>query len=707
MNMVLKLNPRILKLAVLGVILSLYSGNITPLLAQFPLKWDKTMGGDRYEELNAIQPAHGGIVLGGSSNTNFSFGQPGDFSYNMWVAGLDPDGQLLWEYVYGGDQDERLWELIQTADGGFLAGGYSLSGANGDKSEPSRGDMDVWIIKLDAQGQLEWDRTFGGAGRDELFAILERPGGGYWLGCHSTSDASGDKTEDSRGGQDLWLLQLDADGQLEWDETIGGDNFDQIHDLEWAPDGNLYLSGGTFSAPGSGEVGPMAEGGALDFWLIKFDPASRSVLWDKRYGGTGEDFAYAICVSRTGNLYLGGRSASPSAPPSTENNGREATNFGGYSDFWMLELDAAGNKLREWSFGGSGLDDLYYIHETAQGRLVVGGVTDSGLSGNKTVPSRGGYDYWLICLEADGQPAWQQAIGGPGNEALTKIAQMAGGSFLFGGHSDGDAGFEKTEDGLGGNDFWLVATACDLEAGILRLNEAAICDDEPVELAVQIDGCDNCAIRWSNGATTETVELPGASGQTVWVEVWDELGCYASDTLVLEAAPPPAVELGPADTLIRQGDIISLGGGSAPDWTFAWSNGETTPSINVSEGGTYALTVTFPGGCTATDLIFVEVIRTSAVWVPNAFSPNNDGLNDYVNVYTDESVRRIVTFQIANRWGELVFRRDDYPPTFETDGWDGFWRGEDAGTGVFTWFTVVEFLDGAQQLFEGNVTVVR
>lgn len=129
--------------------------------------------------------------------------------------------------------------------------------------------------------------------------------------------------------------------------------------------------------------------------------------------------------------------------------------------------------------------------------------------------------------------------------------------------------------------------------------------------------------------------------------------------------------------------------------------------LEIREGGVYSVTVTVPGGCTATDAILVQVVRKSAVYVPNAFSPNYDGLNDYVNVYTDESVRRVVTFQIADRWGSLVFRRDDYPPIFETDGWDGTWRGEEIGPGVFTWFTVVEFIDGAQQLFEGNVTVLR
>jgi gliding motility-associated-like protein len=693
-------------MAVLGILWLLFLPG-TRLRAQLPLAWDRTYGDARYEELNAVQTTANGILLGGSSNSEFPFGRPGDQSWNFWIAKLDFDGNLLWQYVYGGNKDERLWMLLPTSDGGYLAGGHSYSDPSGDKTEACRGDMDVWIVKLNADGELVWEKTYGSAVRDELFSAVELPGGGFLLGCHSTSDAGGEKSEASRGDQDLWILEVDATGTKIWDKTIGGDKFDQIHDVEWAADGDIYLSGGTASTPGTGEVSTMAARGSLDFWLIKFNLATRSIVWDRRYGGTGEDFAYALCVSRFGKLYLGGHSNSPNAPPPAEDNGREAAYYGGFSDYWLLELDLQGNKQNEWSFGGALHDDLYYVHEDPQGRLLLGGFSDSDVSGNKTTPARGGYDYWLVCLDPTGQYAWQQTVAGPGNDALTKIARRPNGAIVLGGHSDSNAGFEKTENAHGVVDFWVVSTDCDVAVDIVGLGQPSPCGVDTLHYAVEVSGCDNCTLRWQHGATGATLDVPPGVQDTFIVEAWDEIGCYAADTLIALPPPPPGVELGPADTIIAQGTTLTLGGALPAAIRYEWNTGDTTAALVVPGAGTYAVTVTFDGGCTATDAINISEQRRPAVYVPNVFSPNLDGRNDYVGIYGNETVRRVVTFQISDRWGNLVFRRDDYAPNFENDGWNGKWKNRPADMGVYGWFAIIEFDDGEQQLFEGNVTVLR
>ena len=112
-------------------------------------------------------------------------------------------------------------------------------------------------------------------------------------------------------------------------------------------------------------------------------------------------------------------------------------------------------------------------------------------------------------------------------------------------------------------------------------------------------------------------------------------------------------------------------------------------------------------GCSAVGRIQINVAKKSAVWVPNVFSPNGDGHNDYVSIFADESVREVRTFQIADRWGTLCFRRDHFPPDYATDGWDGVYRGRPAPPGVYSWFAEIEFLDGSRDLFEGSVTIVR
>ncbi len=672
------------------------------LSAQPILAWDRTLGGSSWDELNGLLTLPDGIIAAGSSRSG-----PGNGSWNFLIVKLDFEGNVLWQRTYGGNEDDRLWSVIQTSDGGFLAGGHSYSGISGDKTQPSRGDMDVWILKLDAQGQLEWERAWGGLYRDELFSILETPGGGYVLGCNSWSDAGPDKTEPSRGEQDFWLIGIDNQGNKLWDKTIGGSGYDQINDLAWAPDGHIYLSGGTVSDGSTGDLGIEPSLGGMDFWLGKFDLNTRQLLWDHRFGGSGEDYAYALLLSRSGDkLYLGGRSGSAPTPVTPFNNGKDSPFYYGDSDYWLLELDLNGQKIREWSFGGPGLDDLYSIQENILGHLVIGGVSDSGASGNKTVPSRGGYDYWLLGFDPDGGILWQRSVGGVANDALTHVTLRADGSYVVGGHSQSDIGFEKTENNLGLNDFWVLYFECDLEIEIAQTGIPSACDAEPILLNAEIPGCDFCVYDWNTGSNDAAIEIPNGMADSFSVTVFDEFGCVAFDTVFIEIPPPPQISLGPADTIIVEGKTLTLGSFD-PDYQYLWNTGEATPTIRVTEPGDYSVTVTDAAGCTATAQIRVEVSYKGNVYVPNVFSPNLDGYNDYLSIFTDENVRRIHTFQIADRWGSLVYRRDDFLPSQESDGWDGDWRGEPVSPGVFTWFAEVEYSDGSREVLEGSVTVVR
>lgn len=692
---------------VLFSVLVLLFLNQASLWAQPNIAWDKTLGGENYEELNGLLIVSDGIIIGGSTISNLTFGDPADHSWNFLIFKLDFNRNLLWQKKFGGDADERLWMLITTSDGGFLCGGYSYSGISGDKSEPSRGDMDVWMLRLDSGGNKLWDKTFGGPGRDELFSALEMPDGGFLLGCHSYSNIGGDKTEASRGGQDFWLLRIDPSGNLLWDKTLGGDGEEQIHDLKWSPDGMVLLSGGTTSTPGSGEIAPDSARGGKDFWIGKFDPASRQLLWNHRFGGLAEEFAYALCVSRTGKLYLGGRSSSMPAPPTQYDNGKNSPFFGGFGDYWLLELDGEGNKLREWSFGGAGLDDLYMLQENKRGDLILGGVSDSDISGNKTVPSHGGFDFWILDLNPmSGNLRWQLALGGSDNDAPTKVAQFPDGALLFGGHSGSNASFEKTQNSFGANDFWVVATECGLRSMIDKTGDSGPCSGNPLVLDAEVPGCDSCLYLWNNGANGPVIEVPPGTSGAFSVMNIDLLGCMDSDTVFAEAGQAPHIDLGPQDTLILAGQTLSLGPDN-PSLMYLWNDGSTNSTLLAEAAGNYSVTVTDAFGCTASDAILVRVLQKNAVWVPNVFSPNLDGYNDYVGIYVDNSVRTVLYFQVYDRWGELCFQRENFVPVDERDGWDGVFRGKRMKSGVFIWIAMVEYIDGRRQELKGDVTLLR
>lgn len=285
-------------------ILLLFSFFATSMEGQPPIMWDKTIGWEGWEDLNGLEILDDGILLAGSSSSVVTLGRTAinDYSQNYLVVKLDFSGNIVWKKMYGGPALERLWKIIPTRDGGFLMGGYSISETGYEKTQAGRGGGDAWLVKTDGDGNVEWDRTYGGDTLEEAFALRQLPNGDFLVGCTTYSGQSGDKTEASRGDMDFWIIRIDEKGNKIWDKTIGGDYYDQINDIELAPDGNVYISGGTRSKPNTGEVSGDTERGNVDFWLIKMNPDTRQILWNHRFGGTSYDFPYGLCVAGDGTV---------------------------------------------------------------------------------------------------------------------------------------------------------------------------------------------------------------------------------------------------------------------------------------------------------------------------------------------------------------------------------------------------------------------
>jgi hypothetical protein len=298
-----------------------------------------------------------------------------------------------WDKTYGGSHNDALTVVRPTSDGGYILGGSSLSGDNGDKSHANQGICDAsfctndyWVIKLDSAGNKVWDKTFGGNRNDFLTGLAQTKDGEYILGGYSSSDISGDKTGRNQGSYDYWVLKLDSAGNKLWDKTLGGTEADALMALQATSDGGAIL-GGQSPSPRSEDKSESSKGN-LDYWIVKLDSAGQKE-WDKTIGGLERDLLSALHLTSDGGYVLGGYSSSGISSDKSEA-------IRGSFDYWVVKVDAAGNKVWDRTYGSSKTDILATVAQTRDGGYIVGGYAPSGESGDKTDDGQGNNDFGYL-----------------------------------------------------------------------------------------------------------------------------------------------------------------------------------------------------------------------------------------------------------------------------------------------------------------------
>jgi hypothetical protein len=191
--------------------------------------WQRTIGGKGYDVASSVSSAvDGGYIVAGGTD---SYGRG---AADAWVLKLDADGNILWQSAYGGDRDDRAASVQPTTDGGYVVAGDTRSfGAGGN---------DAWVLKLDGSGNVVWQRTYGGAGNEVAWSIAQIAGGGYVLA--GSTDSFG------AAGGDAWVLRLDASGNVVWQRTYGGASEDRAHSVRPTADGGYIVAGTTYSLGG-------------------------------------------------------------------------------------------------------------------------------------------------------------------------------------------------------------------------------------------------------------------------------------------------------------------------------------------------------------------------------------------------------------------------------------------------------------------------
>lgn len=356
--------------------------------------------------------------------------------------------EILWQKSFGGTGDDTLNVIKPTSDSGFILGGYSISGISGNKTNAGFGDYDYWVVKIDAQGEKQWDRSYGGTSEDKLYTLLPTADGGYLLGGYSASAVSGNKGGTNYGWRDFWLVKIDAGGNLQWDQSYGGTEAEELHSIQPAGDGGYFL-GGLSGSPVSGNKG-STNWGSVDYWLVKVDAAGVK-QWDRAFGTTGSDWSFCMLTNNTGGVMLGGE-----APPAVSGNKTNAGFGSSWYDCWLVNVDANGEIQSQSSFGGSVYDYLYAMQRTSDGGLLLGSTSASAISGNKTNSGYGSFDYWLVKLDANGDKQWDQSIGGGSDEELHDIQGTTDGGYLLAGNTWSGVSGNKSSSNFGQNDYWLV-----------------------------------------------------------------------------------------------------------------------------------------------------------------------------------------------------------------------------------------------------------
>ena len=355
--------------------------------------WDKRYGGTDDERLYAAkQTIDGGYLLAGYSNSGIGGDktETSRGSTDYWMVKVDPSGTKQWDKRFGGIDYEFINTVVQTDEGGYLAGGQSASGISGDRTQSCWGGSDYWIVKTDAAGIKQWDKRFGGTDDDVLNTILPAGDGGYFLCGTSLSGANGDKAEPSWGMFDYWVVKINSAGTIQWEKRYGGTAWDILSDAVRTPDGGCLLAGRSTSDTGGDRTQPSW--GSFDYWVLKIDSLG-NLQWDKRYGGAGYDYLCSAKLTSDKGFILTGYSGSGISGDKTENNL-------GPNQMWTVKIDSTGNVQWDKTILTSLSTDQCLPLQAMDGCYLFAGFTNSGTGGDKTQPNWDGTlnskDYWLI-----------------------------------------------------------------------------------------------------------------------------------------------------------------------------------------------------------------------------------------------------------------------------------------------------------------------
>jgi len=315
------------------------------------------------------------------------------------TPGLTWEQEVTWTRTFGGSYNDLANSVKQTSDGGYIIAGDTESyGTNSD---------DVWLIKTDAQGRKQWDRTFGGADYDNATSVQQTSDGGYIIAGYTKSYGA--------GKEDMWLIKTNKEGRKQWERIFGEAGMDWAFSVQQASDGGYIIAG--YTAPYGASKS--------DMWLLIKTDAQGKKQWDRTFGGVDYDRGTFVQQTSDGGYILAGWTRSSGA---------------GEADVWLIKTDVQGKKQWDRTFGGADYDNATFVQQTSDGGYIIAGYTKSYGAGEE--------DMWLIKTDDEGRKQWDQTFGGAGHEEASSVQQTRDEGYILAGRTG--------SYGAGGWDVWLI-----------------------------------------------------------------------------------------------------------------------------------------------------------------------------------------------------------------------------------------------------------
>ncbi|WAC03968.1 hypothetical protein N7U66_14000 [Lacinutrix neustonica] len=281
-----------------------YDAGVTGIYGN--LDFTKIYGGTKNESAQAIVSTEDGgyAVLGFTQSMDGDISDKTNESYDYWLLKFNAESELQWNKTYGGTADDRGKDIIQTQEGGYAILGSSYS--NDEDVSGNAGQEDYWLAKLDASGTLSWQKSFGYSGTDSGLSVIQTSDGGYLVsGILDVTASSGEgntsRNTNKHAGGDYWIIKLDAAGALQWSKYFGGLLSDTPRGIVEAENNSFIIAGSSDSA----DTDISNNKGSYDFWVIKISNTG-ALLWEKSFGGGEIDEAWAITTSGDGNYIIAG-----------------------------------------------------------------------------------------------------------------------------------------------------------------------------------------------------------------------------------------------------------------------------------------------------------------------------------------------------------------------------------------------------------------